>query len=100
MKKYSRILIIVNLLLLLGYFNWSVFKKEQTLKDGQLVLLELAPVDPRSLMQGDYMRLNYKESASDLKDEKTASRGYAILSTDSNQVGKNNSVAGEFRACK
>lgn len=88
MKKYSRILIIVNLLLLLGYFNWSVFKKEQTLKDGQLVLLELAPVDPRSLMQGDYMRLNYKESASDLKDEKTASRGYAILSIDSNQVGK------------
>lgn len=88
MKKYSRILIIVNLLLLLGYFNWSVFKKEQTLKDGQLVLLELAPVDPRSLMQGDYMRLNYKESASDLKDEKTTSRGYAILSTDSNQVGK------------
>ena len=58
MKKYSRILIIVNLILLLGYFNWSVYQKEQTLKDGQLVLLQLAPVDPRSLMQGDYMRLN------------------------------------------
>lgn len=88
MKKYSRILIIVNLLLLLGYFNWSVFKKEQTLKDGQLVLLELAPVDPRSLMQGDYMRLNYKESVLDSKDEKIAPRGYAILSTDSNRVGQ------------
>lgn len=46
MKKYSRILIIVNLILLLGYFNWSVYQKEQTLKDGQLVLLQLAPVDP------------------------------------------------------
>lgn len=64
MKKYSRILIIVNLILLLGYFNWSVYQKEQTLKDGQLVLLQLAPVDPRSLMQGDYMRLNYKEASS------------------------------------
>jgi uncharacterized membrane-anchored protein len=52
MKKYSRILIIANLILLLGYFNWSVYKKEQTLKDGQLILLQLAPVDPRSLMQG------------------------------------------------
>ena len=61
MKKYSRILIIANLILLLGYFNWSVYQKEQTLKEGQLVLLQLAPVDPRSLMQGDYMRLNYKE---------------------------------------
>ena len=65
MKKYSRILIIANLILLLGYFNWSVYKKEQTLKDGQLILLQLAPVDPRSLMQGDYMRLSYKEASSD-----------------------------------
>ena len=30
MKKYSRILIIANLILLLGYFNWSVYQKEQT----------------------------------------------------------------------
>ncbi|UVV59202.1 hypothetical protein NXY28_26105 [Bacteroides thetaiotaomicron] len=43
MKKYSRILIIANLILLLGYFNWSVYQKEQTLKEGQLVLLQLAP---------------------------------------------------------
>lgn len=41
MKKYSRILIIANLILLLGYFNWSVYQKEQTLKEGQLVLLQL-----------------------------------------------------------
>lgn len=32
---------------------------ERTLRDGQLVYLELAPVDPRSLMQGDYMALDY-----------------------------------------
>lgn len=88
MKKYSRILIIVNLILLLGYFNWSVYQKEQTLKYGQLVLLQLAPVDPRSLMQGDYMRLNYKEASSDLLNKQTDTRGYAILRTDSNQVGE------------
>lgn len=88
MKKYSRILIIVNLLVLLGYFNWSVYKKEQTLKDGQLVLMQLAPVDPRSLMQGDYMRLNYKEATSDQITEQTPSRGYAILKTDSQHIGQ------------
>ena len=88
MKKYSRILIIANLILLLGYFNWSVYKKEQTLKDGQLILLQLAPVDPRSLMQGDYMRLNYQEASSAPVDEQTATRGYAVLRTDSNQVGE------------
>ena len=37
MKKYSRILIIANLILLLGYFNWSVYQKEQTLKEGCLL---------------------------------------------------------------
>ena len=88
MKKYSRILIIVNLILLLGYFNWSVYKKEQILKDGRLVLLQLVPVDPRSLMQGDYMRLSYKEASSDLLDQQTDIRVYAILQIDSNQVGK------------
>ena len=88
MKKYSRILIIVNLILLLGYFNWSVYKKEQILKDGRLVLLQLVPVDPRSLMQGDYMRLNYQEASSAPVDEQTATRGYAVLRTDSNQVGE------------
>ncbi len=88
MKKYNRILITTNLILLLGYFNWSVYKKEQTLKNGHLVLLQLVPVDPRSLIQGDYMRLNYKEASSDLPDDQTDTRGYAILQTDSNQVGK------------
>lgn len=47
------------LLLVLGAVNWSVWQKEQLLVEGRTVLLQLAPVDPRSLMQGDYMRLDY-----------------------------------------
>jgi len=62
MKKYKWHIIILNLVLLLGYFNYSVIKKEKLLDNGQLVLLELAPVDPRSLMQGDYMALRYRIS--------------------------------------
>ena len=30
------------------------------LRDGTPLLIELAPVDPRSLIQGDYMRLEYR----------------------------------------
>jgi uncharacterized membrane-anchored protein len=30
------------------------------LRDGKTLLIELAPVDPRSLIQGDYMRLEYR----------------------------------------
>lgn len=39
--------------------GWQVYQKERVLADGAPVLLRLRPVDPRSLMQGDYMRLAY-----------------------------------------
>ncbi len=38
---------------------WDVARKEQLLAQGQTLVLELAPVDPRSLMQGDYMALRF-----------------------------------------
>ena len=40
-------------------FSYAVYQKEKLKSDGISVLLALAPVDPRSLMQGDYMRLRY-----------------------------------------
>ena len=46
MKRIKWIIILVNLVALLGYFNYSIAKKEELLKDGQLVLLPLAPVAP------------------------------------------------------
>jgi uncharacterized membrane-anchored protein len=53
------LVLVGNLAVLLVAFGWSVAHKEQTLRDGRGVLLALAPVDPRSLIQGDYMRLDY-----------------------------------------
>ena len=37
----------------------AVWQFERTLREGDVVLLQLAPVDPRSLMQGDYMALRF-----------------------------------------
>lgn len=45
--------------LVLGLVNWDVRGKEQVIAEGQPVLVPLRPVDPRSLMQGDYMALNF-----------------------------------------
>ena len=47
------------LLLVLLVPNLAILQKERLLKEGKMMLLELAPVDPRSLIQGDYMRLDY-----------------------------------------
>jgi uncharacterized membrane-anchored protein len=73
----------MNLVLLLIYFNHSITKKEELLKEGQLVLLELAPVDPRSLMQGDYMALRYKISEN-IDFDNFPKRGYCVIVLDTN----------------
>ncbi|MBP7532585.1 MAG: GDYXXLXY domain-containing protein [Ottowia sp.] len=46
-------------LLSLGLVHLDVQKKEQVIAQGQKIYVPLAPRDPRSLMQGDYMALNF-----------------------------------------
>jgi uncharacterized membrane-anchored protein len=53
------IIIVAGILVLAGV-NASAWRKERLLAGGEVVLLELAPVDPRSMMQGDYMALRFK----------------------------------------
>ena len=87
MKKYKWPIILANLLILLIYFNTSIFKKEKMLDEGKLLLLELAPVDPRSLMQGDYMSLNYAISTGVAVDS-ISKRGYCVVKLDSMGVAQ------------
>lgn len=87
MKKYKWLIILFNLILLLIYFNWSVYRKEKLLENGQLVLLKLAPVDPRSLMQGDYMTLRYAISEN-LNIAKMPKRGYCIVKLDNRGIAQ------------
>ncbi|WP_352339439.1 GDYXXLXY domain-containing protein [Psychrobacter sp. 16-MNA-CIBAN-0192] len=50
---------ILGLLAVLITVNANIIKYENHLMKGATVLLELAPVDPRGFMQGDYMALSY-----------------------------------------
>lgn len=54
-----RTLVAGGLVLVLAVPTALVVQKERLLGNGTPMLLELAPVDPRSLIQGDYMRLDY-----------------------------------------
>jgi len=51
--------LVAGLLIVLAVAHAGIYEREQILAHGRRVVLELAPVDPRSLMQGDYMRLNF-----------------------------------------
>lgn len=46
--------------LILSVSGLDVWAKEKLLAEGQSVVLKLAPVDPRALMQGDYMALSFE----------------------------------------
>jgi uncharacterized membrane-anchored protein len=56
----SRMALIAGAVLVLGVINFSIAGKERIKRDGDVVYLDLAPIDPRSLMQGDYMALRFR----------------------------------------
>ena len=85
---------LLGLITILAIMTFNVAKYENHLATGDTVLLELAPVDPRGFMQGDYMTLSYaledevlnkfyKLNSSNLSNE-----GYVIVALDENKVGK------------
>lgn len=58
--RLNKVIVVAVTLLMLAVVNWAIWAKERHLAEGEVVYLELAPVDPRSLMQGDYMALNFE----------------------------------------
>ncbi len=53
----------------LALANGGIWQKEQLIRHGQPVLVELAPVDPRSLMQGDFMTLRFGLPSDELNSQ-------------------------------
>lgn len=88
MKKYKWIIILANLVILLILFNQSISKKEDLLANGKLILLELAPADPRSLIQGDYMRLRYTIARGIRNKDKIAKQGYCVVTLNADNVAE------------
>lgn len=58
-KGWAVALMLATVVVALGLVQWDVQRKERLIAQGQKVFVRLAPVDPRSLMQGDYMALNF-----------------------------------------
>lgn len=88
----NRIIVAVTLLVILVAVNWAIWDKERHLAEGEIVYLELAPVDPRSLMQGDYMALNFalgnqiQSALFQLDEPQKAANGYVVVRLDENRI--------------
>lgn len=93
-----KVIAVVSLVLVLVLVNWSILGKQKQLSEGRVVYLDLAPVDPRSLMQGDYMALRFaianevynalpkSEKYRSWRHNVDASDGYVVVSLDDQQV--------------
>lgn len=82
----KKIVFITSILWVFFAFNYGIYKKEQIKANGETVFLELVPVDPRSLIQGDYMRLRYAIERNH-KNQIKGKRGYMVVGIDKNKVG-------------
>ena len=81
-------LIAAGLVLSLAIPNWAIWQKEQLLERGDVVLLELAPVDPRSLIQGDYMRLDYAIARGILGTTSWSRDGHVVVTLSPSGVAR------------
>jgi uncharacterized membrane-anchored protein len=106
MKYMYNGLLLAGLVLVLAAINLDILKKQAIVDDGQPLLLQLRPVDPRSLIQGDYMELRYDQSAFPVGEvaKGLPRAGSVILTVDEDNVGRFNRIddgtplsAGEVR---
>jgi uncharacterized membrane-anchored protein len=84
-----RALVAGGLVLALAVPNALVVQKERLVASGTTMLLELAPVDPRSLIQGDYMALDYAISRQIADGRQTWPRtGEIVVTLDEQGVAR------------
>lgn len=76
--------------------NQSVWRLETEFREARIIYLPLGPRDPRSLIQGDYMTLVFRQSIYPPFEEADAlpDRGQIFLSLDADDVASFSRVAG------
>jgi uncharacterized membrane-anchored protein len=91
LSERTRLVVLgVTTVVILALVNTQIAGKERIVRDGATVLLALAPVDPRSLMQGDYMALRYA-LAGDVAEAANAAEvtdGEIVIEVDESGVAR------------
>ncbi|MBO9354372.1 DUF4401 domain-containing protein [Bordetella petrii] len=92
--RWRTAVVLGGLVLALVVVNGAIWQRETLLAHGRVAILELAPVDPRSLMQGDYMALRFAAGNEVMQRFAAASGdeplldGYVVLVPDGEGVAQ------------
>ncbi len=78
--------ILLIIILQFSILSIQVIKSETILRQGETVKLELQPLDPRSLMQGDYVILAYQIANFKIEEAKSGERVQLVLQKNENDV--------------
>ncbi len=83
-----KLIVVLTGLIILVAVNLNIYEREQLRTEGRVVFLELAPVDPRSLMQGDYMALRFKVATDAFPGRKVehSKDGHLVVALDERGV--------------
>ena len=87
-----KIFILVVAMLIITAINFKIYQTEHFIKYGKSVYFKLAPVDPRSLMQGDYMALRY-DIERGLYSSNIKGKTKILLTLDKKRVAKIKSLS-------
>lgn len=79
-------IILLGLVCSVAFVNSQIKTMSKINDEGEMVLLQLRPVDPRAFMMGDYMTLDYAAGTLPVRDEEGPPSGQAIVSLDENNV--------------
>ncbi|MBV7334291.1 GDYXXLXY domain-containing protein [Chloroflexi bacterium TSY] len=85
--KIRSIVMWATTLVVLLFVNYAIVQKERLIYVGEVLFLELAPRDPRSLIQGDYMVLRYR-LGEELDQNTVSKRGKLVLRRGANGIGE------------
>ena len=89
MKRKLEFIVLATGILSLAYINLFAWKSIRLAATGREVLLELAPVDPLSLVQGQYMQLEFAiEESYPLKKPVFEEVDRVVLRLDGQNVGR------------
>lgn len=86
-------------ILQLAFTGYQSFSNEQALEQGKEVVLELQPLDPRSMLQGDYVQLQYEAGRFKPADDIKSGTVITVkLKKDSNGIYRPTGETAEGRA--
>lgn len=85
--RFNELMVAAGLVVTIVLFNVAIQSKESILANGELVLLEMTPVDPRAPFQGDYIDIDFK-GLQGVSVDSIPKKGFCILQQQGERVYK------------